>query len=153
MLDDTATSILRILQENGRTSTAEIGRRLDLAQSTVYERIREMERRGVIEGYTVRLFPRSVGLDLVAFVLVRTAGRRQAIATGHRLAAIPQVQEVHHVAGEDCLLVKVRARDTEALWRLFNESFEKIETIGTTRTTIVLETVKESSELDLGEDR
>ena len=150
MLDETDLNILRILQDNGRTSTAEIGRRLDLAQSTIYERIRDLERQGVIRGYTARLSPHSVGLDLVAFVLVRTAGRGQAVETGCRLAEIDEVQEVHHVAGEDCLLVKVRVRDTDALWRLFNERFESIETIGTTRTTIVLETVKESAELGLG---
>ena len=57
--------------------------------------------------------------------------------------------EVHHVAGEDCFLVKVRAADTEALGRLLREKFGTIATVTSTRTTIVLETVKESMVLPL----
>ena len=59
------------------------------------------------------------------------------------------IAEVHHVAGEDCFLVKVRAPDTEALGRLLRERLGKISTITSTRTTIVLESVKETSELPI----
>jgi len=149
MLDETARRILMVLQDEGRTSTAEIGRRLDLAQSTVYERIREMERLGIIEGYAARLAAPKLGRGLLAFVRVHTAGRREAVLTGQRLAAIPDVQEVHHVAGEDCLLAKLRARDTDDLWRLLREHLDPIETITSTHTTIVLDTVKERARLAL----
>ena len=66
-----------------------------------------------------------------------------------RVAEIPEVLEVHHVAGEDCLLVKVRAKDTESLGRLLRDRLGRIETITSTRTTIVLGTVKESSHLPI----
>jgi Lrp/AsnC family leucine-responsive transcriptional regulator len=71
--------------------------------------------------------------------------------TAQRLADLPEVQEVHHIAGEDCYLVKVRARDTEALGRLLRERFGAVPSVRSTRTTIVLETVKESSRLPLPE--
>jgi Lrp/AsnC family transcriptional regulator, leucine-responsive regulatory protein len=65
------------------------------------------------------------------------------------VSEIPEVLEVHHVAGEDCLLVKVRTADTDALGKLLRERLGRIPTIVTTRTTIVLGTVKESAELPI----
>jgi Lrp/AsnC family leucine-responsive transcriptional regulator len=59
------------------------------------------------------------------------------------------VLEVHHVAGEDCFLVKVRAKDTESLGRLLRDRIGRIESITSTRTTIVLGTVKEGSHLPI----
>jgi len=85
----------------------------------------------------------------VAFVFVRTAEPPGACDAAVRLAAIPGVQEVHHIAGEDCYLVKVRAADPEALGRILREEFGAIGTIRSTRTTIVLETIKETAELPL----
>jgi Lrp/AsnC family leucine-responsive transcriptional regulator len=90
-----------------------------------------------------------VGLGLVAFTFVRSNDRPGGIQTAEKLAEIPEVLEVHHVAGEDCFLVKVRAADTEALGRLLRERLGKIGTITSTRTTIVLETVKETAELPI----
>jgi len=70
-------------------------------------------------------------------------------ATNEVIADIPEVLEVHHVAGEDCLLVKVRTTDTDALGRLLKEKLGRIRTIVNTRTTIVLGTVKEGTQLPL----
>src|SRR5215475_14308530 len=148
MIDATDIGILKILQENARTSNAEIARQVGLAPSAVFERIRKLEDRGVIEGYGARLNPKVMGVPLLAFVFVRADDRR-ADETAARVAAIPEVLEVHDVAGEDCLLVKVRAADTEALGRLLRDRFGRIASITSTRTTIVLETVKESSALPL----
>ena len=143
MIDVIDGEILKILQSNARTSNAEIARQVDLAPSAVFERIRKLEERGVIESYGARVNPKAVGLPLLAYVFVR------ADETAARVAAIPEVLEVHDVAGEDCLLVKVRAADTEALGRLLRERLGRIDAITSTRTTIVLETVKESSVLPL----
>jgi Lrp/AsnC family transcriptional regulator, leucine-responsive regulatory protein len=149
MIDGTDTEILKILQSNARTSNAEIARQVGLAASAVFERIRKLEERGVIEGYEVRINPKEMGLPLLAFVFVRADDKPGADETAARVAAIPEVLEVHDVAGEDCLLVKVRAADTEALGRVLRERFGRIESITSTRTTIVLETVKESSALPI----
>src|SRR5512144_783469 len=149
MIDGTDAEILKILQSNARTSNAEIARQVDLAPSAVFERIRKLEERGVIEGYAARVEPKAVELPLLAFVCVRADDKPGADRTAARVAAIPEVLEVHHVAGEDCFLAKVRAADTEALGRLLRERLGKIGTITSTRTTIVLETVKETSELPI----
>jgi Lrp/AsnC family leucine-responsive transcriptional regulator len=149
MIDVTDARILKILQENARTSNAEIARQVDLAPSAVFERIRKLEERGVIEGYTARVNARAVGLPLLSFIFVRDEERPGVERTSRLVSEIPEVLEVHHVAGEDCLLVKVRTTDTDALGRLLRDRLGRIPTITTTRTTIVLGTVKESSELPL----
>lgn len=147
MIDEMDIRIVEILQQNARTPNAEIARQVGMAPSAILERIRKLEERGVIEGYSARVNPEAYGLALTAFVFVRADERAGAPLTGERLAEIPEVQEVHHVAGEDCFLVKVRVAGTRAMGRLLQERLGAIDTISSTRSTIVLETVKETSVL------
>lgn len=149
MLDTTDLAILRLLQQNARISNADIARQLDMAPSAILDRIRKLEGRGVITGYTARIDPDAVGLGLTAFILVRTEERVGVGAIGQALAKIPEVLEVHHVAGEDCYLVKARVRDTTGLSRLLRERFGRLRGVRNTRSTIVLSTVKESDALPL----
>ena len=138
-----------ILQENARTSNAEIARRVGLAPSAVFERIRKLEERGALRGFRADVDPHAAGVPLLAFVFVRSNERAGAMRTAEKMAQIPEVLEVHQIAGEDCFLVKLRAADTEALGRLLRERFGTMPTITSTRTTIVLETIKESMTLPL----
>ena len=147
MIDETDRQILDILQRDARTSNAEVARRVGMAPSAVFERIRKLEERGVITGYTARLDPHALGLGLLAFVFVRSDEKLGAPETEARLAEIPEAQEVHHIAGEDCFLVKVRTPNTESLGRLLRERFGAIPTLRSTKTTIVLQTIKETLEL------
>lgn len=149
MFDATDRQIISLLQGNARITNADIARQLGMAPSAILERIRKLEGRGVIEGYETRIAPRAVGLGLLAFVFVRSDERAGADDTGERLAAVPEVQEVHHVAGEDCYLAKVRARDPEDLGRILKERFGTIPQVRSTRSTIVLGTLKESARLAL----
>jgi Lrp/AsnC family leucine-responsive transcriptional regulator len=151
MLDTIDRAILHRLQANGRISNADIARQLDMAPSAILDRIRKLERRGIIQGYTTRIDPVRVGLGLTAFILVRTDERAGTGAIGQALARIPELLEVHHVAGEDCYLVKVRVSDTEALSRLLRERFGRLRGVRNTRSTIVLSTVKESQALPIEE--
>lgn len=151
MIDSTDRQILDILQENGRIANAEIARRVGLAASAVFERIRKLEERGVIAGYGARLDARRLDLGLLAFVYVRADERTSARETEQALAEMPEVQEVHHIAGEDCFLVKVRTRDTAALSSLIRDRIGALEAVRGTRTTVVLETIKESAALPLEE--
>ncbi|MFI5272583.1 MAG: Lrp/AsnC family transcriptional regulator [Ktedonobacterales bacterium] len=149
MIDTIDSKILTILQDDARTSNADIARQLGMAPSAIFERIRKLESRGVIEGYTARVNPRALARGLLAFIYVRADERLGAPETSARLAVLPEVQEVHHIAGEDCFLVKVRVADTEALSRFLRECLGAIDTISSTRTTIVLSTVKETAALPL----
>jgi Lrp/AsnC family leucine-responsive transcriptional regulator len=149
IINEIDTDITAILQENARTSNAEIARQVGLAPSAVFERIRKLEEKGVLRGFHADVDPHAAGLPLLAFVFVRSNERAGGVTTAEKIARIPEVLEVHHVAGEDCFLVKLRAADTEDLGRLLRERFGTIPSITSTRTTIVLETVKESAALPL----
>ena len=149
MIDAIDRSILTILQQDARTPNAEIARQVGMAPSATLERLRKLEERGVVRGYAATVCPEAVGLGLLAFVFVRTAEGGGAPETRRRLGALPEVVELHHVAGEDCFLAKVRAADTSDLGRLLREGIGAIETVRSTRTTIVLETVKADAPLPL----
>lgn len=145
MIDSVSLAILNILQSDARTSNAEIARRVGLAPSAVFERIRKLEESGVVRGYTASIDPAAVDLGLLAFVLVRSDERRGAPRTEAALVALPEVQEVHHIAGEDCFMLKVRVRDTTALNELLSEHIGALADVRSTTTTIVLRTAKETS--------
>lgn len=147
MIDGIDAAILKILQENSRTSNAEISRQVGLAASAVFERIRKLEEKGTIRGYRAEIDPKPLGVGQLAFIFIRTSDRPGGVDTPGKLAQIPEILEVHHVAGEDCFLAKVRVKDAEALGRLLREKLSRIPTITSTRTTIVLETVKETTSL------
>ncbi|HEX5159082.1 MAG TPA: Lrp/AsnC family transcriptional regulator [Ktedonobacterales bacterium] len=149
MIDDIDGKILSILQNDARTSNAEIARRLAMAPSAILERIRKLETRGLIDGYEARLNPKALDMGLLAFIYVRADERIGSRVIGDELAAFPEVQEVHHIAGEDCYLLKVRVADTNALSDLLRQRLGPIDAIRSTRTTIVLSTIKETAQIPL----
>lgn len=152
ILDETDRKILTALQSDARTPNAEIARKIGMAPSAIFERIRKLEERGLIRDYHAHLDPTALGLGLLAFVFVRSDERIGDVRTADELGKIPGVLEVHHIAGEDCYMVKVRAFDTDSLGRLLRQRFGAIPTIRSTRTTIVLGTSKESVELPIDID-
>jgi Lrp/AsnC family transcriptional regulator, leucine-responsive regulatory protein len=146
-MDGIDRQILNILQSDARISNAEVARQVGLAPSAVLERIRKLEDRQIIRGYEARINPIALDRGLLAFIYVRTDEPIGAPVAEKLLAAIPEVQEVHHIAGEDCFLVKVRVANTDALQTLLRERIGAIATVRSTRTTIVLASVKESATL------
>jgi len=153
MIDEVSLKILQILQEKARIPNVEVARQVGMAPSAVLERIRKLEKKGIIDGYEVRLNPDRFKRGLVAFLFVwvnQTANGRDA---GSALSEIPAVQEVHFVAGEDCFLVKVRVADTPELEHLLQEKILGLETVRTVKTNIVLSTQKETSRIPLDANR
>lgn len=149
IVDQLDLRILEILQANAKETQAEIARDVGLAPSAVLERVRKLEARGVIRGYSALVDPRALGLPMLAFVAVRSDEVGSADHVAQALAQSPEVLEVHHVAGDDCYLIKVRARDAEHLGVLLRTRFGRIAGVRSTRTTIVLETVKETARLPI----
>ena len=143
MIDNQDLKILELLQTDARIANAEIARRIGMAPSAVLERIRRLEERTVILGYETRVNSKAVGIGLTAFAYIRTNlidSTRQV----EMLNALDEVLEVHEVAGEDCFLVKIRVKDPEALLAFMREKIAPIPGITGTRTTIVLQTQKET---------
>lgn len=146
-LDQVDREILGLLQGNARISNADIARELSMAPSAVLERVKKLEQKNTILQYTTRLNPSALHQNLLAYVFIKASDGIGCNDTASALAAIPEVQEVHHVAGDDCYLVKVRTYDSASLMKLMRNSIGKIPNILSTRTTIVLETVKEQQQL------
>lgn len=149
VLDNIDLRILRLMQENARISNVELARELEMAPSAMLERVKKLEQKGVILHYTAQVNPSFVGQRLLAFIFIKTNDGFGSPVTGPALARIPEVQEVHNIAGDDCYLVKVRTTDSSALMALMRNEFAQIPTIHSTKTTIVLETVKEEQKLKI----
>lgn len=147
-LDNTDLQILEKMQDNARISNADLARELNMAPSAVLERVKKLEQKNVITRYSARINPAAVQQKLVAFMFIRSSeGFSCSSQTAKNLAQIPEIQEVHHIAGEDCFLVKIRTTDAASLMELMRNSLQKIPNIASTKTTIVLETVKEENQL------
>lgn len=149
MIDEISLKILKILQKKARIPNVEVARQVDMAPSAVLERIRKLEKQGYIDGYEVRLNPEKFKRNLVAFITVVTEGAKPARGTGRVLSKIPEVQEVHHIAGEDGYLVKVRVADTEELGRLIRQQIQALPGVRTTRTAIATATYKETARIPI----
>lgn len=143
-IDGIDVKILNIIQDNGRVSNAEIARKVLLAPSAVLERVRKLEESGAIRGYCALLDPKALGQKMLAFIAVQSAELPGEDRIARSLARMPEILEVHHVAGEDCFLVKLRARDAEHLGELLKKKIGRIPGVRSTRTTIVLGTEKET---------
>ena len=142
-LDGTDSRILALLQKSAALPKAEIARRVGLTPTAVFERIKKLEKSGVIRGYEVKVDPRALGLKLTAYVFVSERKPVQGEPTADQLARLPNVEEVSKIAGEDCFLLKVRVADTEELARFLDQGVASIPSVSGTRTTIVLDTVLE----------
>ena len=142
MINKIDAKILNILQSNSRISNAEIARQIDMAPSAVLERIKKLEKNKVIKKYTAQIEATEVDKELLAFILVQANGPIVDKRTAKELAKVPEVQEVHMVAGEDCFLVKVRAENPAALTELLRTKIAGIKSISSTSTTIYLKLLK-----------
>jgi Lrp/AsnC family leucine-responsive transcriptional regulator len=149
-IDGIDRQILALLQGNARMTQTEVAKAVGLAPSAVLERMRKLESRGIIQGYVALVDPHVVDQKMLAFVAVRTnvvGDAERDVAA--QLAAIPEVLEVHYVAGEDCLLLKMRARDAEHVGLLLRNQVSAVPGVSSTRTTIVLGSMKESPRLPI----
>ena len=147
-LDAVDLQILELMQGNARISNVDLAKQLSMAPSAVLERVKKLEQKKVILQYNTAVNPQAVNQKLLAFIFIRTKEASDSDAKiAASLAKIPEVQEVHIVAGEDCFFVKVRTEDTASLIALMRKSFKRIPNVLSTKTTIVLETVKEQQQL------
>ena len=148
LMDETDLKILTLLQPNSFLTNNELAKKIGMAPSAILERVKKLEQKGVIEGYSTRIKPEALELKLLAFIFIKTSEGPGNASVAKQLVKIPEVQELHHIAGEDCYLVKVRAKDPQSLIHLMREKF-KNPNILSTKTTIVLETLKETNQLPI----
>ncbi len=143
-MDTVDTKIIALLLHDGREAWARIGERVGLTGPAIAERVRRLEESGVIRGYAALVAPGPAGFPLTAFVSVtlETPHHRRAFLA--RVASLPEVQECHHVTGDDDYLPKIRSRGPADLDRLLTEQLKGGPGVLRTRTLVVLRSEKES---------
>jgi Lrp/AsnC family leucine-responsive transcriptional regulator len=143
-LDTTDRRIMKILSEDGRASYQAMADEIGLSRPAIMERVKRLEEAGYICGYRVQLDRAKVGLPVTAFVAVRY-GSSDYVGDEPRMREMekhPGVLECHHIAGDDCYMLKVIAEDLEGVQTILRD-LRGPNTQMNTRTTIVLSTVFE----------
>ena len=151
-MDKTDKKILKILQNNARTTNADIAKELKMAPSASLERLRKLENPkagSIIEGYQAIINPKSVNLQLLAFITVKTGSANWTDDIGNKLAKIANIEEIHEILGEDSYLVKIRTKDINELSSILKREIANIDGIIQTSTVMVTNSVKKNSGLKI----
>ncbi len=150
-LDDLDRRLLALLQRDGRATSVELARRLDLSPPGLQRRLRRLEAAGVIRGYAALVNREAVGLDLLCFVEVKLAHHRPECVARFRdeVQAIPQVLECHYLTGESDYLIKIVVPNHKALETVLFEGLMRIDGVDRIHTSIVVNEVKVSTVLPL----
>jgi len=153
-LDERDIEILKLLQKNCRMTAKEIAKKIGSPITTVYAKIKRMEELGVIKQYKAILDSKKLDKGAAAFILTsfvyRPGGREKPLSqrdVAKRIAAFPEVQEVHIITGGWDILIKVKADHVDTLGKFVMDKLRLIEGIDNTLSCIVYETVKETTDI------
>ena len=145
-LDEIDLKLLSLLQEDGRMSQHDLAEAVGLSSPATGERLRKLEERGVIRGFTAILDPKLLGRDVTAFIAVGIDGSKFYPEFVERAREHAEILECHAVTGQGSHLIKIRTRDTSTLERLLAE-IQSWPGVHWTQTSIVLSSLKESTRL------
>jgi len=142
--------IVSLLTRDGRMSYTDLGRKTGLSTSAAHQRVRRLEQRGIIRGYTAIVDHEALGLALTAFISVKPIDPSAPDDAPERLGGIPEIEACYSVAGDENYILKVRVGTPSDLERLLAEIRTRANV--STRTTIVLSTPYEARPAKLGDD-
>ncbi len=137
-MEQTNRTIVSLLSVDGRMSFTELARRTGLSVSAAQQRVRRLEQRGVIKGYTAVINAEEIGLPLTAFVSIKPFDPAAPDDAPERLAHLTAIEACHSVAGDESYILKVRVASPRALEDLLQEIRAAANV--STHTTIVLST-------------
>lgn len=151
-LDKTDRKILDLLQRNGRLGMTELAEQIGLSATPCTERVRRLEREGVITGYHARLNPAAVGLGMLVFVELKMATKSDQVfnQVKRQIAGVPEVLDCHLVAGDFDYLIKARISEMSQYRRLLGNILLKLPGATESRSYIVMEELKETLYLPVG---
>ncbi|WP_434628218.1 winged helix-turn-helix transcriptional regulator [Chromobacterium sp. CV08] len=152
-LDKMDRKILRILQKNGRIAMTELAEKVGLSTTPCTERVRRMERDGIIEGYYARLNPQALGGALLVFVEIKLEAKSGNIFDAFRreIMSIPEILECHLVSGDFDYLIKARIADMSMYRKLLGDILLQLPSAKESKSYVVMEEVKETLQLPLKE--
>lgn len=144
MIDPIDAQILEILQKDGRITNAELATRVGLTPGPTLARVNKLEASGVITGYCAQVDHARVGLPVTAFVsiIMKTHGKESSEAFLNALRNLDEVQECHHIAGEEDYLLKVVAASPQDYESFFLNKLATVPDVLRVKTTIVLSSPK-----------
>lgn len=150
-LDRLDRKILDALQRNGRITMTELGEQIGLSTSPCAERVRRLERQGVITGYHARVNPQAIGKTLLVFVEITLTSKSGEVfeAVRREMLGLPDVMECHLVSGSFDYLVKARLHAMSDYRDLLGSILKKIPVPAQSHSYVVMEEVKESSYLSI----
>ncbi len=148
MLDDLDIKVLRVLQKEGRTKRNELADAVGLSIPAISERLHKLEDRKIIEGYYTKLNRKAFGYDIMAYILVMMESSKHYKSLISHVEKLPQILECHSVLGEGSHLLKAISKNTESLEKLLAE-IQSWTGVTATKTTFVLSTIKETTEIDI----
>lgn len=150
-LDKTDRWIMDLLQANGRLSMTELADKVGLSATPCTERVRRLEREGVITGYHARLNPAAVGKAMLVFVELKMTTKSDEVfnQVKRRIAAVPEVLECHLVSGDFDYLIKARIGEMTQYRRLLGNILLKLPGATESRSCIVMEELKETLSLSV----
>jgi len=143
VLDAIDHKILDLLQRDARMTNAALAAQVGLKAPSVFERIRKMEQRGVIQGYTIRVDPSALGKPMTAFIRITTAFDKRYDTGVRAISEDPDILECYNVAGEDCFILKTRCGSPGELESLLARIRSRI-TVLSSVTMIALSALKEN---------
>jgi DNA-binding Lrp family transcriptional regulator len=154
-LDDTDRAILHYLQEDATLKTRELAARLNLSYTPVYERVRRLEKEGIIRKYVALIDREKVGKKLMVFCNI--ALKEHSLAMGEKfveaIMAIPEVLECFNISGDYDFLLKILVNDMPEYQRFLMQKLGSLENIGSTHSLFVMGEIKNNSEIQVVIDR
>ncbi|VAW31193.1 Leucine-responsive regulatory protein, regulator for leucine (or lrp) regulon and high-affinity branched-chain amino acid transport system [hydrothermal vent metagenome] len=154
MIDEIDAKILDLLQTDGRLTNAAIAEKVRLTTSTVYERVKKLEKKEIIQRYVAVVDPQKLGKPITAFIrlVIGTAPGEDYVACKQdfvtQCQAEPDVLECHSVAGEECYLLKIRVANTADLEKLL-ERLRSYTLVAKSTSNIVMSTFKEQIKISM----
>ena len=144
-LDDIDKQIIAHLQENARISNREIAKRVGLTATPTIERVKRLEREGVIKGYTVVLEKEKVGKGMTVFVKVTLSVHQMSLLDDfiEAVRGIPEILSCYHTTGQSDFLLQVVATDIADYERLLRDKLTTLPDVQRLETTMVLRAIKE----------
>lgn len=153
-LDETDRKILELLQENGRMPNNELARRIGLTTTPTLERVKRLEREGVIKGYTAWVDKEAVGRGLTVFCSIKLSvhqlGKMEEFS--RHIDGVPEILACYNITGEYDYLLHVVVKDTSAYEHFLRNSLTRIPGVERIHTGIVLSVVKEQSKITVMEN-
>ncbi|MCB6182199.1 winged helix-turn-helix transcriptional regulator [Leeia sp. TBRC 13508] len=150
-LDRLDRKILRVLQQDGRIAMTDLAEKVGLSTTPCNERVKRMERDGVIEGYFARLNPKALGANLLVFVEIRLASKSGDLFEEFKreVLKLPNVMECHLVSGDFDYLIKARIGEMTQYRKLLGDILLKLPGATESKSYVVMEEVKESLALPI----